>query len=67
MVQGAGGTLEALRLEHSGSAPLLGFFGVPAVARQTGGAAIAGTSYTSNEQTMLNRVYAAMRNLGLLT
>ena len=43
----------------------LGFFGKTPVAQPTLGAATAGTSYTSNEQTMLNAVYAAVRAVGL--
>jgi hypothetical protein len=43
----------------------LGFFGKTPIAQPTLGAATAGTSYTSNEQTMLNAVYAALRVLGL--
>ena len=37
------------------------------VAQQTGGAATAGATYTATEQGMLNRLYTAMRNYGLLT
>jgi hypothetical protein len=43
----------------------LAFFGQTPVVQPTLGAATAGTSYTSNEQTMLNAVYAAVRVLGL--
>jgi mRNA-degrading endonuclease toxin of MazEF toxin-antitoxin module len=43
----------------------LAFFGKTPVVQPTLGAATAGTSYTSNEQTMLNTVYAAVRLLGL--
>jgi hypothetical protein len=43
----------------------LGFFGQTPVVQPTLGAATAGTSYTSNEQAMLNAVYAAVRTLGL--
>ncbi len=43
----------------------LGFFGTTPVVQPTMGAATAGTSYTSNEQAMLNTVYAAVRLLGL--
>lgn len=45
----------------------IGFFGVTPVSRQTGGAATAGGTYTAAEQTMLNAVYTALRNYGLLT
>jgi hypothetical protein len=43
----------------------IGFFGKTPVVQPTMGAATAGTSYTGNEQTMLNTVYAAVRALGL--
>jgi hypothetical protein len=43
----------------------LAFFGETPVVQPTLGAAPAGTSYTSNEQTMLNTVYSALRALGL--
>ena len=43
----------------------LAFFGKTPVVQPTLGAANAGTSYTTNEQTMLNAVYAAVRVLGL--
>ncbi len=43
----------------------LAFFGETPVVQPTLGAATAGSSYTSNEQTMLNAVYAAVRVLGL--
>ena len=43
----------------------LAFFGKSPVVQPTLGAATAGTSYTSNEQTMLNAVYNAVRALGL--
>jgi hypothetical protein len=43
----------------------LGFFGKAPVVQPTLGAAAAGTSYSTNEQTMLNAVYAAIRVLGL--
>lgn len=45
----------------------LSFFGVAVVNRPTGGAATAGGAYTSNEQGMINRMYTALRNLGLIT
>jgi hypothetical protein len=45
----------------------IGFFNATPVAQQTGGAATAGGTYTGVEQTMLNRVYTAMRNFGLIT
>jgi hypothetical protein len=43
----------------------LAFFGKNPVVQPTMGAATAGASYTSNEQAMLNAVYAAVRALGL--
>jgi hypothetical protein len=43
----------------------LAFFGKTPVVQPTMGAATAGTSYTSNEQAMLNAVYSAVRELGL--
>lgn len=45
----------------------LGFFALAPVAQQTGGAATAGATYTSTEQGMINRMYTALRNYGLLT
>ncbi|MGP0063519.1 MAG: hypothetical protein ACLQGP_07975 [Isosphaeraceae bacterium] len=43
----------------------LGFFGKTPITQPTMGAATAGSSYTSNEQAMLNAVYTAVRALGL--
>jgi hypothetical protein len=43
----------------------LGFFGAAPVVQPTMGAKTAGSSYTSNEQTMLQAVYNAVRALGL--
>jgi hypothetical protein len=50
-----------------GTAPnqKLAFFGKTPIVQPTLGAASAGSSYTSNEQAMLNAVYSAVRNLGL--
>lgn len=45
----------------------IGFFGVTPVARQPLGAATAGATYGTNEQTMLNNVYILLRNYGLGT
>ena len=45
----------------------LGFFNVARVARQTGGAATAAATYGANEQGMVQRMYDALRNYGLLT
>lgn len=50
-------------LNYSGG---IGFFGASPVGQQTGGAATAGAVYTSAEQGMINRMYTAMRALGLL-
>jgi hypothetical protein len=43
----------------------LGFFGKTPAVQPTMGSATAGSSWTSNEQAMLNAVYAAIRALGL--
>lgn len=40
---------------------------VNAQAQPTGGAATAGATYTSAEQSMLNKCYSALRTLGLLS
>ena len=45
----------------------LGFYGATPVVQQTGGSATAGSSYTTTEQGMLNRDYAALRSFGLLS
>lgn len=52
-----------LKVDNTG----LGFFAVTPVARQTGGSATAGNSYTTTERDMINRMYTALRNYGLLT
>lgn len=62
-VAGSGGTVMAA----DGDATTVAFYGVTAVARQTGGSATAGTAYTATEQGMINRMYTALRNYGLLT
>jgi hypothetical protein len=49
----------------SASSQKLGFFGHAPAVQPTMGAATAGSSYTSNEQVMLNAVYSAIRALGL--
>ena len=46
---------------------LIGFFGATPVGRQTGGAATADLAYSSNERDMINNMYTALRNYGLLT
>ena len=45
----------------------IGFFNASPQSQQTGGAATAGVAYTSTEQGMINRMYAALRAYGLLT
>jgi len=52
---------------RAASVNYLSFFGVTPVVRQTGGAATASGTYGATEQTMLNAVYSALRNYGLLT
>jgi hypothetical protein len=58
---------EGFAIEASGSAAKIGFFGVTPFARVTGGAQTAGNTYTATEKSMLQTVYDAMRNYGLLT
>ena len=43
----------------------LGFFGKTPITQPTLGVATAGSSYTTNEQAMLNAVYSAIRAVGL--
>lgn len=62
-VKAAGTMTERLRLDATG----IGFFGRPPVAQQTMGAATASATYGAKEQTMLQAVYNAVRNLGLGT
>jgi hypothetical protein len=45
----------------------IGFLGATPAVQQTGGSASAGSSYTSTEQGMLNKAYAALRTFGLLS
>lgn len=45
----------------------IGFYGSNPVVQQIGGVATAGSTYTSNEQDMINKIYTALRNYGLLT
>jgi hypothetical protein len=45
----------------------LGFLGATPALQQTGGAATAGASYTSNEQSMLQKAFNALRTFGLLS
>lgn len=61
MILGSGG----VTLITLGSSGGIGFFGATPAARPVHGSAIAGVSYTANEQSMLNKVYSALRTLGL--
>lgn len=45
----------------------IGFYGATPVSQQTGGAATAAATYSTNEQGMVNRMYTALRALGLLS
>lgn len=45
----------------------LAFYNSTPVAKQVGGVLTAGASYTSNEQSMINKMYVALQNYGLLT
>jgi hypothetical protein len=56
------GTREGWRIEANGSAPLIGFLGASAVARQTVGAAATDAATT---QTLANNLRTALINLGL--
>jgi hypothetical protein len=67
VLDGAGGTVGGTGTTVGGATDKVAFFAVAPVARQTGGAATAGGSYTATEQGMINRMYSAMRNYGLLT
>jgi hypothetical protein len=62
-----GTSREGVRIESDATQALLSFFGVAAVARQTGGVATAAATYGSNEQGMIQRMYNALRAVGLLT
>ena len=62
-----GGAREVLRLAANGSSSMIGFLGAGAAVRQTGGAATAGGTYGSTEQTMLQKSYDCLRTFGLLT
>lgn len=44
----------------------LGFFGAAPVVQQTGPATAAGAVYTATEQAMLNAIYTALQNYGLI-
>lgn len=58
---------EGFRIDADGSAARIGFFGVTAVVKQTGGSATAGGTYGATEQSMLQTAYDALRSYGLLT
>lgn len=45
----------------------IGFYGKSPIGQQTGGALVAGSSYTSNEQDMLNKAYSTLRDFGFIT
>lgn len=62
MVAGAAAT-EHLRFGSN----KIGFFGATTVVKQTGGVATAGALYTATEQGMINAMYTALQNYGLLT
>lgn len=66
-LDGAGGTVGGTGTTIGSASDRVGFFAAAPVARQTGGAATAGGSYTATEQGMINRMYSALRNYGLLT
>lgn len=51
----------------SSTSQKIGFYGVTAITQSTGGSAVAGSSYTTSEQGMINRAYSALRSLGLLS
>jgi hypothetical protein len=61
------GGREGLRVGTTGSAATIGFLGTTPAIQQAGGAATAGTIYTTNEQTMLQVAYNALRTFGLLS
>lgn len=67
---GIGSSTPAYKLDVVGSARFngsIGFFNKTPIAQQTGGAKTASVMYGSNEQTMLQTVYNALRNFGFLT
>jgi hypothetical protein len=67
MAEGANLTLGTTTGTQIGTASSqkLGFFGKTPIVQPTMGAATAGGTYTATEQTMLQTVYNAVRNLGL--
>lgn len=67
---GVGNSAPAYKLDVTGSARFngsIGFFNKTPIAQQTGGAKTAAATYGTNEQTMLQTVYNALRNFGFLT
>jgi hypothetical protein len=62
-ITSAGTDNTRIRIDGNG----LGFFGATAVVKQTGGAATADLTYDATERDMINRMYTALRNYGLLT
>lgn len=61
------GMTDVITINNYGAPGGLGFFGSSGATQQTGGAATAGGTYTATEQGMVNRMYSALRNYGLLT
>lgn len=60
------GTTTGTRIGTTASQKL-GFFGATPVTRRTGGTNTAGSSYGANEQLMLNTLWTALRELGLMS
>ena len=59
----ANNTTSRIHIDGTG----IGFFGVNPVTRQTGGAVSADATYSATEQNMINTMWTALRNYGLLT
>jgi hypothetical protein len=67
---GVGTSNPAYKLDVVGSSRFngnIGFFGKTPIAQQTGGAKTASATFSTNEQTMLQTVYNALRNFGFLS
>lgn len=67
---GVGNSAPAYKFDVTGSARFngsIGFFNKTPIAQQTGGVKTAASTYGTNEQTMLQTVYNALRNFGFLT
>lgn len=60
------GTTTGLQI-GTASSQKIAFLGATPVIQQAGGAATAGASYTTTEEGMLNKCYAALRSFGLLS